>query len=192
MSKILTVANEIQEQEVRHEKSCYSLMPLAFALMEAVDLYSFICDTSNKLRIANLFDANEVTMPNIDTRLRTIRDLCSASNYGLQKRSEEFPDNTPVDSKSLEGIPLGEGFWLETLRPYLDTANHKDSLEVARLLDDVLESVIIISENLNSLLKGSVAGSWNETYRQTSHIRDHFDYAEDSLISCIREDAVTH
>jgi hypothetical protein len=83
---------------------------------------------------------------------------------------------------------FGEDFWLEKLGPYLDVTNNECIVEVARLLDDVLESVVIMSGNIENVLKGNNKSSWTELYRQASHVKDHFDYAEHYVISCVREE----
>jgi hypothetical protein len=182
MSKLSTVADRILEEPVVYEKPCFSLVPLALALMETFDLYSNIFDSSDYHVIESFFDANEESMPNIDTRLKCIRDLCSSTVYALQKRAEEDVQHSQVDSQT----HLGQNYWVSILKPHTNYTNSADIVEAARLLDDLLESMIIVSETLHNLFNVN-KGSWNEVYRHVRHIIDHYDYAEEFIISCLRQ-----
>ncbi len=125
-------------------------------------------------------------MPNLDTRLTCIRDLCSASLCGLEKREDELTGLTSSEELSEDQPSLGDKLWLEVIEPYAQPNESEALLEVARLLDDVLEAILSISDHLGNLLKDRGTGSWGEIARHAQHIRDHFDYAEDALVSIIR------
>ena len=64
------------------DSSCRSLWPLGIALVEGASLFSILTSSVQECEgIHHLFDGGEEAGPNLDTRLRCIRDLCSASIY---------------------------------------------------------------------------------------------------------------
>ena len=103
--KIRSAAKRVKLSKF-HDFSCSSLMPLALALFETADLIKLLFHV-DKTVIRNLFCGDEDTSPNIDTRLRCIRDLCSACVFGLTKRS----DGQILDSSKSSKIEIDVNFW---------------------------------------------------------------------------------
>ena len=169
---------------------CQSIHPLGMALIEATDLFSLLDERVDMRSVRSLFDGGESEGPNIETRLRCIRDYCNAAQYAARIRAEDAYDSErcPFDVEEYEGV--GEEEWLKRISPHANSTGH-ELVEVARLLDDTLESILNISRHISRLINGDVekpheACYWNEIYRHTWHIGFHFDYAEDALISCLR------
>lgn len=180
LNSIHEIAHEIIKTSKPYESPCYSLMPLSLALLEAEDLFKIfsLCDD---LMLKNLFKGDDELSPNIDTRLRCIRDLCSASVYALMKRAEESDSSASIlmhnTSKSID-----EKTWMEIFKHY---TKPEYCVELARLLDDILEAILSISDILSGFLTNGEKADWNELSRHIMHIKDHCDYAEDIIISCI-------
>ena len=183
---IRDVGKQVLHYEHSEKESCCSLMPLALVLIEAAKLYSLFFNPSDSSTFRDLFDGGQENMPNLDTRLNTIRDLCSASRYGLIWRAERSPDLGLQSQPHEPSNTPGEAFWVELLEPYAEPGEYKDLVEAARLIDDVLEAILDIGKNLKEIFDGGNLGSWNEIARHADHIRDHFDYAEESLISIMK------
>jgi hypothetical protein len=163
-----------------------SLLPLGLALVEGGSLFSeFNPSMDQGADLGALFDGGETAGPNLHTRLRYIRDLCSASGYGLQERA--LRSNRPSTESSNDAVETpGERAWANLIATHASSRDEKCIEEVARLLDDVLEAMIRIVANLRGLASGLSWGSWSEVDRHICHIRDHFDYAEDMVLDCIQ------
>lgn len=179
--QLAAVSNKILKREAVYKEPCLSLVPLALSLKETCDLYSKLLHAPNSMDLQSLFDGGEELTPNIDTRLKCIRDLCSASIYGLKKRSQGEADQDVEYSAG-----PGQEYWIKIIEAYTNTDTQNNTIEAAKLLDDLLESMIAIAHTLSGIFDHG-NGSWNEAYRHAKHIRDHYDYAEDFIISCLRE-----
>ena len=165
------------------------LLALGAALLEGACLYSALNDPypldSEKIR--PMFDGGESNGPNIDSRLRIIRDLCSASTFALNALScndgsnpkEEFIDDSFKESEHEQRIWLGPFVAVSALN------NEGERTELCRLLGDVFESFVHVSHILQILQDNADKRLWNEAYREVCHIRDHFDYAEEILMASI-------
>jgi hypothetical protein len=187
ITKVKEVAQNLFLYSHAEERaSCYSLVPLSLALMEASQLYSMFCCSSDKSLLSALFDGNETKMPNLDTRLKCIRDLCSASNYGLNKRDENSSGSSILTKSNKKQSSPGAELWLEIIKKYAQPTKPGILLEVARLIDDILESMLCISNNLDNFFIRKETTSWDEIVRHSNHIKDHFDFAEDALIATMR------
>ena len=184
-NNIVRAVERIRDENSDPDLACSTLEPLALSMLETINLYSILFGLVDKKNFTDLFDGNETITPNIDTRLKYIRDLVSASKYVLKKKSEKNPQNEYENSISND-VQMGEFFWYSLLKPYLGTTDTNDLLELSRLLDDIFESMIVISDGINSFFDKKHKNPWNEILRQIEHIRDHFDYAETHLISCLQ------
>jgi len=163
--------------------SCGSLVPLGLALAEMAQLFEELL-VAGPPEVHALFDGGETNGPNLDTRLKYIRDLCSASSYAVRGRiGDAFhafvaaPD-APVESP-------GESAWLTILSEQANYGCHDSVVELARLLDDTFEAGAEIANSLGVFVTAEPA-CWNEVLRNLHHIRDHFDCAETLLIACMR------
>lgn len=167
-----------------------SVHPLGMALIEAADLFRLLSEDTDNRMMGPLFDGGESDGPNIETRLRCIRDYCSAAEYALRIRSEGACDSERCPSVLDAGEGVGEETWLKYIAPHINSTPD-GIMEVARLLDDVLESTISIFRYIEQIIEGHVkkpheACCWEEIHRHAWHIQYHFDYAEEALISCLR------
>jgi hypothetical protein len=162
-----------------------SLLPLAIGLIESAALFSlFDPSTKDTGAVRALFDGGETAGPNLDTRLRCIRDLCSASVYSLRVKAFHSNGATPQSCTDDVETP-GEHEWVQLISSYACSGDDKAIVETSRLLDDLFEGMVHIARNLRRLAEGMAAGSWNEVYRSACHIRDHCDYAEEMVVACI-------
>jgi hypothetical protein len=168
------------------EPSCRSLWPLGLALLEGAALFAVLESTANDHHaIADLFDGGESNGPNLDTRLMCIRNLCGASIYGLRQRASE--GSACDQSGCTEAVEApGEAFWAKLISQYVASNDGPTITEVARLLDDVFEETARIAKYVKARLPYVPPKSWNEIYRAVCHIRDHIDYGESMILSCIK------
>lgn len=161
-----------------------SLVPLGFALLHVAALFEVLVDGHGS-RIAQLFSGDEDESPNIDTRLRSVRDLCSASSYAARYRSQKALNaSAPGYDSHPSGAP-GDQFWYQIIRRFVDWPAEDDLIEVCRFLDEMFEAALEIAEMLRS--GGSTEQQvWDEVYRHVTHVRDHYDCVEEAIIDCIR------
>lgn len=164
---------------------CNYLIPLALALLEAAHLFQLFGESKIQLNLDHLFDGGQSHGPNLDTRLKYIRDMCGAAVYGINRHaleSVELQYKIEVEETSTPG----ELAWVKLLREGTSIQESETLREMARLLDDILESILGISQNLSGIKGKAGPLFWNEIYRHAVHVRDHYDYAEDKVISSMR------
>jgi hypothetical protein len=168
------------------EAPCRSLWPLGGALVEGAMLYALLqADPSgnHKVSLARLFDGGESEGPNIETRLKCIRDLCSASIFALEDRSANLEVQVGDVMEPIE--TPGVSYWCGLLSTCFPQKDNQAVTEVARLLDDVFSELVRITICLQVLAEENRPDIWPEIWRAASHIRDHFDYAEEIVIDSI-------
>jgi len=164
--------------------NCDPLQPLALALLESISLFKILGDQLKPKDLKVIFDSTESRGPNLYTKLRYIRDLCSAADYGLDKLSGDYHE-IDFDIVDKEVKTHGEQKWKAIIFKYvMDKTNN--ILEVARLLDDIYGSVQNICGCLDKINGNKTKSYWNEIHREVCHIKDHFDYAEDALLNIMQ------
>src|SRR5262245_6771087 len=89
--------------------ACDSLLPLGLALVGLAELFSLL-GSDNQEHINSLFDGGEMTGPNIDTRLRCIRDLCGATAYALRVK-QQHNTASALDKGGVSDQTPGEAAW---------------------------------------------------------------------------------
>jgi hypothetical protein len=117
--------------------------------------------------------------------LKCIRDLCSASDFALEARSLNDREGLVPDSPEHIDTPGGL-YWANLIPGYVRLRAEKSIVEVARLLDELLEEVVRIARAIVSLGTAPSSCPWKEMHRAVRHIRDHFDFAEEMVIDCVR------
>jgi hypothetical protein len=141
---------------------------------------------NEKLAPNELFDGGESAGPNIDTRLRFLRDLCSSSTFTVRDRASAAAQAHFEEAVSSIESP-GETYWIR-LVTQLTAINPADPnvVELGRLLDDVYTETERIANALNTVTTHEALIDWDEILRAINHVRDHYDYAEEMIIECIR------
>src|ERR1700687_843574 len=117
------------------ESPCRTLWPLGLALIESAALFSVLdALPPAQGQPCTLLDGGESAGPNIDTRLRVIRDLCSASAYALSEMSsEQVPD---VEDAPVVVVETPGGLhWVTLLREFLGPSDETCVTELCRLLN---------------------------------------------------------
>ncbi len=154
------------------------------ALLEGFDLFSILLFGSYN-KIHNLFDGGEDKGPNIDTRLKFIRDLFSACEYVTSYTKTSLiktKSKTKIPKVSVVGIN-----WLEVINLHIEQHEENVLTEVSNFINETLEALLSLGLMLDvSNLKLVSREIWQETNRHILHIRDHYDYAETYLIDVIR------
>ena len=156
---------------------------LALALIFAAE----ICEAASSERntqLIGLFDGGETDTPNLHTRMKGVRDLCSAAAWSIQGRSGEvsIPNDKYVSSVKKPAAAV----WANLVNRFGSECDPRVAGEVAALLDDTFESLLSVSQLLESPESNS-SDAWTEISRHIAHVRDHFDYAEEFLIATLRE-----
>jgi hypothetical protein len=156
---------------------------LMLALMFAAEICEAALSECNS-DLAGLFDGGEPHLPNLHTRMKGVRDLCSAALWSIQVRSDDASDPNEVHVSGVEK-PMA-GLWRDLVCTYGDKCDASVADTVAALLDDTFESLLAVSQLLE-LPESNSFGKWTEIHRHIVHVRDHFDYAEESLIGTLRK-----
>lgn len=163
-------------------KSFSSLLPLGIALSAGRNLFSILLSNSNE-EIHTLFDGGQDKGPNINTHLKFIRDLFSASEYAIDMKislaKAGFKKNFPT--VSVVGIN-----WLDMINSHIKQTKKNVLTEALRLINETLEALLSIGSILSVYNLDISKEAWKETLRHVVHIRDHFDYAETYLIDLLR------
>ena len=157
-------------------------LTLRAAIAEFRDLLADIHAHLTEDDATQLFDASEDRGLNLDSRLKRIRDLCSASIPELRMlaRSEGLPKPGQADVNGDEGRVLE---WSQFFEARAAHASSSEWEEGARLMDDVAESLATVVALLNARDNRPI---WNEVYRNVTHVRDHYDHAENSIIGLMK------
>jgi hypothetical protein len=155
---------------------------LGLALIAAAEICD-IASSHNNSDLASLFDGGEDRGPNLHTRMRCVRDLCSAAVWPISLRDEQSLGDRH-DEPTADSVKPTAEFWRRIIAQFANTSQPGAVSELSALLDDTMESLISISQLLkNCELNGGY--EWAEIQRQTEHVRDHFDYAEEMLIASL-------
>jgi hypothetical protein len=176
-----TVGKQLLDSELDIEGPLDSLKPLGMVLLEGFNLFSILISGSYE-KIHNLFDGGEEKGPNIDTRLKFMRDLISASNRATYTRASLTHEAEDLPGVSVVGID-----WLESISPHVEQHDESVLTEVLELINETLEALLSIAMMLNTSNLDSVSKEvWREIHRHVVHIRDHYDYAETYIIDMLR------
>ncbi len=156
---------------------------LGFALLAASDICRVV-SLGDRLRLAALFDGGEDRGPNLDTRMRCVRDLCSAASFAINLRAQGA-GREPEPRWSVAPPKIAKQIWHAIVRQHANAADARSVSEVIHLLDDAFESLLCVSECLKEAGRRN-RRAWGEISRHITHVRDHFDYAEQALISSMK------
>lgn len=170
-------------QRLVGESAMGRLDMLTLALMFAAE----ICEATQSEHnsdLAGLFDGGEPDLPNLYTRMKAVRDLCSAALWSIQVRSDNASYSND-EHVSAAGKPAA-ALWRELVSEFGDNCDAGVADEVVALLDDTFGSLLAASQLLESSESNS-SDKWTEIHRHIMHVRDHFDYAEEFLIATIRK-----
>ncbi len=155
--------------------------PIKLALLATAQLYQQFLPHPDLHQVRQLLDGGEPHEPNLNTRLRYIRDLCSASTYFFKMKGRNSSDHS-LDPVTMVQTP-GEKVWSAWLANEVpESANVQ---ELARLLDDVLEAMLCVYYNLLLLEDHDQEAIFDEVHRHLTHVVGHFDYAEEFLIEAM-------
>ncbi len=158
----------------------YFFFSLAF--WETSDLFCLLMENPSSSALTDLFDGGESKGTNLDTRLKFIRDLCSALIGLMNKNKNESSEASrlPVDIIQTPG----EEIWVTLIGGYI--AKPDNSQEIGQLLDDILEAMLGISQELSIMLDQDEKTNWGEIKRLLTHVVDHFDHTEEMLIESMQ------
>jgi hypothetical protein len=156
---------------------------LGLALIAAAELFEIV-SSGNDLDLASLFDGGEDRGPNLYTRMKCVRDLCSAAVWPISLRNENSLAGLQAKSTSHCVMPSAE-LWHRIIARFANTSAPDAVSEISALMDDTMESLLCISELLRHRDRND-SYQWTEIQRHTEHVRDHFDYAEETLIASLR------
>ena len=156
-------------------------IPIGLALWATSKLYRLLLQNPESQQLTQLFDGGELQGPNLDTRLKYIRDLCGASSYFFKRHCEETAETSvgPIEAVQTPG----ESAWSALISSYI--RSQETIQEVSRLLDDVLEAMLCIYQNLLLIQDRREGAILDEVHRHLTHIADHFDYAEEMVIEAM-------
>ena len=163
------------------DTSYKGVQPLGLALIEALRLFETFLKPRKHNNLRLLFEGEESRGPNLDTSLTYIRDLLSASKYGLRLRIGETKATLPYTNIS----GPGEKYWLNKIEDISNIKGKRKLGEMTHFLDDIFVSICAISIHLKERNDEKSKFHWNEIYRHVCHIVDHYDYARDVLIESI-------
>ena len=181
--KLRAASRCILPHRLADESAMARLDMLALALIFAAE----ICEAASSERntdLVGLFDGGEPDAPNLYTRMKAVRDLCSAALWSIQVRSDNasYPNDDHVSGRGKPDAAL----WRELVSEFGDNCDARVADEVVALLDDTFGSLLAASQLLESSESDSL-DKWTEIHRHIMHVRDHFDYAEEFLIATLRK-----
>jgi hypothetical protein len=182
-SKLRRAAEKWLRKPVTDETVLEQLNALALALLVAAELCE-IASSDTGADLMTLFDGGESSGPNIYTRMRCLRDLCSAASWSLHVRENDTLREDNIQSDWGRQRPPVE-FWRDVFNRFADNSDPTMSFEVTSLLDDALEAILSAAQLLTST-DSERGPNWMEIHRHIDHVRDHFDYAETFLIGSLR------
>jgi len=152
---------------------------LARALLITAEICEVISSGKNA-DLKGLFDGGESNIPNLYTRMKAMRDLCSAAVWSIQVRSNRSSSTNEEDILNVEKPDAG--LWRGLVKQFANIPDARAADEVSALVDDTLEALLAVSRLLE---RPDTSGRWTEILRHLSHVRDHFDYAEEFLIATL-------
>src|SRR3989441_11984787 len=183
-SKLRGGASWLLDRETENRDPLSYPYGLGFALFAAADLCGLV-GSREELDLALLFDGGEDRGPNLYTRMRCIRDLCSAAFCAANEQGQKSGGIFDLEW-TIHPAKTAMQIWLCIVTAHANDSDPNTVQEVTRLFDDVFESLLCVVECLSAAKQGEPR-AWPEISRHIAHVREHFDYSEEALINSLRK-----